>query len=390
MLTTLRDFFFAHEWRGRSYLVSPAVDFACAGGLALLSLALLMVFVPPAGESYEGRRFVVMAVLADLVFVINDPHFMASYLLLYRGYGERLRRLRGQHRELWVRTLIAGVIAPEVMLVYFAYALIAQRAEFFSAAMVVMLLIVGWHYVKQSFGVFMMLSALKKVSYLPWERRLLLINCYAFWLFTSLLLCSVGSTPEAEARHVAPRFELGITYRLPGLHIPPMLMHLVGGATLLLGLASVVVIVWRRRAPLFSFSALTGYLSMYYLLGLAFIHPLWLVLYPVFHSLQYLLFVYAYKRGERAERLSEATEETDRLRAKRGVFRFGAAAFWLGFICFAALPTWLENYFNPDDSFLFPMTATLVIFINVHHYFIDNAIWRRENGEVAQYLFQRG
>jgi len=27
------------------------------------------------------------------------------------------------------------------------------------------------------------------------------------------------------------------------------------------------------------------------------------------------------------------------------------------------------------------------VFINIHHYFIDNVIWRRENTDVSKYLF---
>ena len=29
------------------------------------------------------------------------------------------------------------------------------------------------------------------------------------------------------------------------------------------------------------------------------------------------------------------------------------------------------------------------IFINVHHYFLDNVMWRRENPETGKYLFGR-
>ena len=30
----------------------------------------------------------------------------------------------------------------------------------------------------------------------------------------------------------------------------------------------------------------------------------------------------------------------------------------------------------------------VLIFINVHHYFLDNVMWRRGNPEVAKYLFR--
>jgi hypothetical protein len=31
---------------------------------------------------------------------------------------------------------------------------------------------------------------------------------------------------------------------------------------------------------------------------------------------------------------------------------------------------------------------TFWIFINIHHYFLDNVMWRRGNPEVSKYLFR--
>jgi hypothetical protein len=103
-------------------------------------------------------------------------------------------------------------------------------------------------------------------------------------------------------------------------------------------------------------------------------------IYPFFHSLQYLLFVGAYKRGE--VRHAASAE------AVRQAKRFVLGALWIGILCFWAMPAMLETWVNPGKSFLFPVTAAVVIFINIHHYFIDNVIWRSEHAEIRKYLFE--
>jgi hypothetical protein len=71
------------------------------------------------------------------------------------------------------------------------------------------------------------------------------------------------------------------------------------------------------------------------------------------------------------------------------VARFVLVGMVLGFIGFMALPTVLEASLAPDPAvwggtvFVFILSA----FINLHHYFIDNVIWRRDNEDVRRYLF---
>jgi hypothetical protein len=61
----------------------------------------------------------------------------------------------------------------------------------------------------------------------------------------------------------------------------------------------------------------------------------------------------------------------------------------LGFIGFMALPALLEASLAPDPAvwggtvFVFILSA----FVNLHHYFIDKVIWRRDNEDVRRYLF---
>jgi len=61
----------------------------------------------------------------------------------------------------------------------------------------------------------------------------------------------------------------------------------------------------------------------------------------------------------------------------------------LGWFALLGLPGTLDQAAPYDRGvwgaglFLF----MIFMFINIHHYFIDNVIWRKENDEVRQYLF---
>ena len=60
----------------------------------------------------------------------------------------------------------------------------------------------------------------------------------------------------------------------------------------------------------------------------------------------------------------------------------GAAGFWWA-------PTALDTLAGYDRA-VFGTTVFVFIawtFINIHHYFIDNVIWRRENPETRRHLF---
>ena len=60
----------------------------------------------------------------------------------------------------------------------------------------------------------------------------------------------------------------------------------------------------------------------------------------------------------------------------------GVLAFWIAPILLSATV--------PYDKELFGVTLFLFIFfifINVHHYFLDNVMWRKENPDIKRHLF---
>jgi hypothetical protein len=241
-----------------------------------------------------------------------------------------------------------------------------------------MFLLVGWHYVKQGFGVVSVLSGRRGVSFGAWERRALLAHCYAGWAYA-------WSSPFDPGRVVE---EKGVAYAtLPHpAWLEPATLGIFLLSALVLGLT--LLLKWRREGAL-ALGPLVGFLvSVWLWTVFSGIDPLFMYLIPALHSLQYLYFVWLLKRNQ--------------ARAHEGPPTFGrppstvlgawlCASIVLGVVLLHWLPGTLDAALVDERVARFselgatPYFAAIFAFVNLHHYFMDAALWRRENAEM-QYL----
>jgi len=102
---------------------------------------------------------------------------------------------------------------------------------------------------------------------------------------------------------------------------------------------------------------------------------------PALHSIQYLLFVGKLSHSKDRERVRQGGDSKLMLFVSVGAFA-GAMSFW-------GVPFVLDRVV-PYDRDVFGSTMFMMmfyVFINVHHYFIDFAIWRKDNPDM-KYLYQ--
>jgi hypothetical protein len=124
------------------------------------------------------------------------------------------------------------------------------------------------------------------------------------------------------------------------------------------------------------------------------INPLVLAIVPTFHSLQYLAVVWRYQlnAGERGAGAAAPAAVSRIVPAQWAGFAFFiGVGVVLGFLGFQGIPRSIDallpynhRVFGPS-LFLF----AFYIFINIHHYCLDNVMWRRGNPDVQQYLFTK-
>ncbi len=291
----------------KAVIFDPWLDFICLGGGFLLLLPAF-VLVPEQGLAEIMIGF---AVLQNLV---NMPHFAASYVLFYEGYRENRKALSA---NMHARFIFAGLLIPLLLITFFWSCLALRNAALLGLAGNLMLLLVGWHYVKQGYGILMVDSTFKNIFFDARERNILIYNAYSCWLV--FWLCA--------NRFVAEHEIWGIKYY--SMAVPDVAILIAGGvcaATTALALRIFFLRLGSGQSAL-PLNGVMAYFSSLYVWLAARFHPVGLVAAAFAHSLQYLLIVWRLEVNRScAPGRDGAKKSPDYLR----LFGFGASILLLG------------------------------------------------------------
>lgn len=344
------------------------LEFLLVGGATLPLIPLAWLFRHTVG--LDTSELVVGFLTFHAAALVNDPHFSVTYLLFYKDARRRaLGDVFGpaQRARYWV----AGVVVPVALGAWAVSAIATRSAQSLGLMMQLMFFLVGWHYVKQGFGVLSVLSARRGVRFTQLERRALLGHCISGWLYAR------ASPADPGTEYI----EHGVIFT--SLPHPPGLQWLTGAVFA----ASTALLAWamlarrRRERRLPPAAASIGFLVTVWLwVVYSSIDPLIVYLIPALHSVQYLYFVWLLRRNEaRAHEGPPHFKGTVPVRL--GVLALSAVA--LGWLLLHGAPGFLDEAFAPsgaDDALgATPYLAAFVTLVNIHHYFMDTVIWRREN-----------
>ncbi|MGH6890798.1 MAG: hypothetical protein ACREEP_00930 [Dongiaceae bacterium] len=358
---------------------SPTLDFLGLGGGALLLLPILAWMIP---DSANARALFVSVLLAN---VINQPHFAHSYQIFYRTFRSVVSD-PGSDRKLYARYLWAGLGAPIFLTVFFVVALKWGGARTLGYAGNAMLFFVGWHYVKQGYGMLMVDAALRRSFFGEADKKILLINSYVCWAVSWL----------AANKAVAERDFWGLAYAT--IDVPIGLLWLGAVALVITTLFAAWTLFHHARAHRGGVPAngIAAYVAALYPWIFMVREPVLGAFIPAMHSLQYLVIVWRYQLNLEQAKLDAAEHpawiRTPTFAPTKATVRFAGFALRavaLGLFGFWVLPIALSMLVPYDrgqyGDYLF--FFVLIIFINIHHYFIDNAMWRKENPHTLRHLF---
>lgn len=357
----------------RRSLVLPQADFWLLGGLSLVVLSAVWLVVD------WGHLVPVQQGLPDWVywagFAVNHPHFAYSYQLFYKGIIARWRSSGAGGR---LRIAMAGVVAPLVLAVYFAAAFLTHNVDMLCKAGALMLFLVGWHYAKQGYGVLITTSVYRNIFYPTFEKRILYANAYIVWIYSWIII-------HTEAAR-AVQFDLVYSIMVVP-HVIVVLSTLAVIASSLLA-AGVFIKAAIHDKKGICWNGLTGYVCAIYiwlLLPQVINSDALFLVVPFFHGLQYLPFVYKYKKSEYGDA------------AESGMWRnpmvllvvFALAGMALGGLFMDIGPKFADRAYAAPHGFTksFFLIA-FTVFINIHHYLIDHSFWRRDNEGAQKFLFR--
>jgi hypothetical protein len=365
----------------RTTPASAVVEFFLVGGATPLLFPVAWLLRRSFG--LDEAELAVGFVMFHAAFVVNDPHFAVTYVLFYRDFvGRAFGGAFGS--GLRVRYVVAGIAVPFGLAAWAVAALATKSAVALGLLIQLMFFLVGWHYVKQGFGVMVVLAARRGVRFARGERLALLAHALAGWAYAWASPADPGTEVE----------EKGIVFTTV-VH-PIGLERLTGAVFAATACAVVVVLVhkWRREGRLPIVTPLTALLCSIWSWSIySSIDPLVVYVVPALHSAQYLYFVWLMRRGEAREREGPPWFETSAA-TRLGVL--AVSALGLGWILFHGAPSLLDDLLvsrlsrrapaAPMALGPTPYFAALYTFVNIHHFFMDSVIWRRDNPE-TRYLF---
>lgn len=370
--------------RTRPALVHRHLDAWLIGGISIVVFALMFILVPKDADIGQ-----VSWTTFYLAFLINGPHFFASYWHIYVDNARRLRE---------PRFAFAGFVVPALLIVGLIVASQRGNDKTLGHMVNLMYLSVGWHYVKQIFGVTLVSSAAHGRPVAGWPKKLLRFNLLTIWLMSWVFTNQYAWTSNrgffgvtySSANITGFLDDIGLSFVGDHLRLSVYVLVATTAAVALGGFAHQWIVTGKTLAPV----GWVAWASIYiwYLPVLA--HPAYFYFVPLFHSLQYLLFSVTFSWNKAAGEDLAPSLMTDRQRRQQFVTRFAvfvAFAFVLGAAGFHWLPEYLDRNvdYRPNQLGGQFWVVAFNLFINIHHYFVDSVIWRGTNPQVRKYLRPR-
>lgn len=339
----------------------PITSFLSIGGLSIIVLIGAYLFLP---SDQEANR--VSWIFYYAALFVNWPHFLASYVILYNEQGVRIK---SQFRYQW-----AGIIVPLILIVWIVYTVVSQIPNLMGYMVNLMFFTVGWHYVKQTYGLAMAQAHLYNYKLTNIERETL-----KFTLYMVMIVNLIWSNQNSGTGYF-----FGIAYNFYEVSVY-LLYSSYGIFTLLFSFLIYLVlkksISEGKWPPLMFIAPIIA--QMLWWIPLFYHKHFYMYMIPFFHSLQYLLFVVLIKKNRlKSESSITANPVNEGKGYVLGMSKYILLIFILGLLSFLWIPEMLDTMIHYDKS-LFGneyFKASFWLFINIHHYFIDNIIWRQDTG----------
>jgi hypothetical protein len=373
---------------------NPLVDSLCVGGLSILVITGFLVYLwlnpevisqlkpsEPDPVQVEQQQDSVRQnnslVLSDqsginnlllmfwLTVLLNNPHFMASYRLLYRS---REQVLQYRWSSMYMPLLLlgaAGFCLLGQLQVMTPGGRLSQLSEITLQVLgAAAALYLAWHYNGQAWGMtasFLYMAGIRVTQY---ERRCIRSAYWsltAFHVIWSLSLFLRGHETLDQIKDAV--FVLSLLMIPVGIHG----FRCAARRT-------------KKRIPL---PALLPWIAIYFWYALVYVHDYALILLQLSHSLQYLCFT------SRVE-LNLASRKTSSFNERLFGVPLSVCLLYLALLGSGWLVFELARFVpmtTPQEKVLQVGLGLLAVIVNIHHYFVDGAIWKISNPKVRQDLF---
>lgn len=351
-------------------LIEGRVDALLGGGFSLaISIAVIIWGAFSESKMDLALGFVTTYLFTDLL--INGPHFMASYRILYSK--------RQNFRRHPLVTLVLPVFAISLLGYVGYWGLLNTSSDPASAMPVakapnVMLFLtylapvfLGWHYVGQAWGTTACFAYLSGFRMNPTQRKLIRFGFISLFAYHVTWAC-------ASMEILEQLFPL----QRAGEFMIKALMSLCR----VLVLASFFAGLWgfvqvsqesKRRIPATVWLPWVATYSWYVMVD---VYPQSFFLLQIFHALQYLMF---------PARVEINEHRTSHVR--QHMLYYYLALVLIGYVAFEWTTLLAKIDAESQTGTMILLGTATMMCINLHHYFIDAVIWKIRDPEVRESLF---
>ncbi|MCP4907529.1 MAG: hypothetical protein GY910_21360 [bacterium] len=338
-------------------VTTPFWDGLLTGGLSLVGMSAILLYVAFGGEiGFVEANWFALAIL------INSPHFMASYRLLYSSAAE----IRANP---WSTIYVPAALVAILGFCFFA----ARPGALVQWLVLISSIYLAWHYTGQTWGMVASFSHLHGVRYSDRERFLIRSGPRSL-LVLHVLFALTGRLPPGG--YIAPD-----TYVAAYSAVFVATCATIGASVIAGGWAFVSAY---RRGEQIPIQVILPWASLFLWYPFWYFVPggfFWLQL---SHALQYL----AFPLRVEVNRYSEAAPRTP------GQRNLWALLLYAGLVLVGAVilhgPPIAAHAFG-DGWYSTPRAKVLLLALTtciaIHHFFIDGAVWKLRNPRVRQSLF---
>ena len=315
----------------------------------------MIVFLPLLLSGRSDLLLIGAGAQAWVATVINMPHFMASYRLVYRD-----RQTVMQHR--W-----ASIYMPILLLIAVTAAIL--EAQYSTAGVVIIISVasayLAWHYTGQVWGMMASYAWLEGVSFSPTERRLvrtslrILLAWHVTWfLYTQL------RDPAA---------------------VRPAYLLISGGTVIAFALgATGLVRMWRRTGVVPPARTLIAWVAIFVWYAVMARDPKAIFWIQIAHALQYLSFPIRVELNRTADHDAPSRRRMIEHMVLYGLVLLGVSVLIAHVVPGRAMDA-VAPVFGEQPGRVTPVL--MLMFLNIHHYFTDGVMWKISNPEVRKDLF---
>ena len=347
------------------YILSESLDFWMTGGVSIVVMFLLLVYIFFTSVPQSTANITsILGTAIVLQLLINWPHFMGAYRLIYtpKSNIKRYKSATIYIPSVLLLILIVGLVTSEPTEGTVSLFSVNQDVTYF--CWLVAAFYLAWHYTGQAWGMIATYSKLSQLTLKKSERLTLRLG-----LRTLLAWHVIWGAQDLPAEWFGGVLHANID----------MLLSLVNIAACLAFFASSMVWygVYLRTKRIPDKRILVSWLSIYLWYFVLFFMPEAYLLVQASHALQYLPFPMRVELNRRQANLGDIKQ----FALKAWAIKYYVLLLSAG-IVFFYFPEFISI---ENQQFTFAVLVSSLI--NIHHYFVDSCIWRISNAEVRHELF---